>query len=63
MKRLYLIRVTDDSTKTLLRLNETAISEFLAGLAFVVLMLAVLFGPYLLGCFPGVEAGLVGGLE
>ena len=63
MARLYLIRLTEENATTLFRVNETVISEVLAGIAFVVLMLAVLFGPYLLGCVPEVETELVGGLR
>ncbi|MEX0366690.1 MAG: hypothetical protein AB3N22_11515 [Ruegeria sp.] len=63
MARLYLVRLTDDSSKALFSVNETAIAEVAAGIAFVVLMLAVLFGPYVLGCLPEVEAELARGLR
>ncbi|WP_193746556.1 hypothetical protein [Ruegeria sp. ANG-R] len=58
MARLYLVRLTEERPKTLFW-----ISELVAGSAFVVLMLAVLFGPYLLGCVPKVEAEIVGALK
>lgn len=58
MARLYLVRITSDRTKTLFW-----VSEFAAGCAFVVLMLALLFAPYALGCLPEVEGELIGGLR
>ncbi|WP_299773202.1 hypothetical protein [uncultured Tateyamaria sp.] len=39
------------------------LSEFVAGCAFVVLMLTLLFAPYALGYLPEVEAGIVGTLK
>lgn len=55
MARLYLVRLTEEGTKTLFRID-----EFAAGCAVVLLLLAALFAPYALGFAPDAEVALFG---
>lgn len=50
MGRLYLIRLTKGHARTLFW-----VSEFTAGVAFAVIVLAILFGPEVLGATSDLE--------
>ena len=58
MRRIYLVRLTEEHARTLFWFSET-----MAAACFALIVLAILFAPFLIGFLPDVEAQIVGGLD